>query len=209
MSKHFKCTDNRVIFKRIYLRFVNIVQSSGLDKEAIWSLIINIRLEYLRTIAFNVTNSDPECDQDVTFILTKYISENLNKLSKMARVSNSQEIDINFSKSDSIDFAEMFISLNSCPSFLERLYWKAFYESQDIETIALITSNIVKHSKSDLKMNAHRVFGKITPVLGFKHILYHHEKNESLGKNVKPMKNIVNIKGEITIYVMASERLLT
>ena len=143
-----------------------------------------------------MTNSDPECDPDVTFILFKYISENLNKLSKMARVSNSQEIDINFSKSDSIDFAEMFISLNSCPSFLERLYWKAFYESQDPKTIAFITSKIVKQSKSDLKMNAQRVFGKITPVLGFNHIQYHHEKNGSLGKNVKPMKNIVDIKGE-------------
>ena len=88
----------------------------------------------------------------------------------------------------------MFIALNSCPSFLERLYWKAFYESKDPGTIALLTSNIVKQSKPNLKMKAKKVFAKITAVLGFKHIQHHHEKNQSFGNNL--MKNIVDIKGE-------------
>ena len=76
------------------------------------------------------------------------------------------------------------------------MYWKAFYESKNIATIALFASNIIKHSEPNLKMKAQRVFAKITPVLGFKHIQYHHEKNQSCGKNVELMKNIADIKGE-------------
>ena len=48
-------------------------------------------------------------------------------------------------------------------------------------------------------MKTHRVFAKITPVLGFKHIWYQHENNQSFGKNVELMKNIADIKGEKTV----------
>ena len=110
----------------------------------------------------------------------------------MTGFSNSKE-NGNFSKSDLNDCAEMFIALNSCPSFLERLYWKAFYESKNTATIALLASNIIKHSKPNLKMKAKRVFAKIMPVLGFKH---QQENNQSFKKNVELMKNIADLKGE-------------
>ena len=90
----------------------------------------------------------------------------------------------------------MFIALNSCPSFLERLYCKAFYDSKTSETITLLTSKIVKQSKPNVKSRAQRVFAKITQVFGFKHIKFQHEVNQSFGKNVKLMKNIIHIKGE-------------
>ena len=90
----------------------------------------------------------------------------------------------------------MFIALNSCPSFLEKLYWKAFYKSRTTETITLLTSKIVKQSKPNVKSRALKVFAKITQVFGFKHIKFQHEANQSVGENVKLMKNIVHIKGE-------------
>ena len=114
----------------------------------------------------------------------------------MAGVYNFKEINSNFSKSDLDDCAEMFIALNSCPSFLERLYLRAFYESKTAETITLLTSKIVKKTKPNLKKRALKVFAKTTKVLGFKYIKFQHEVNQSFGKNVKLMKNIVHIKGE-------------
>ena len=178
---------------RIFLRFVNVVQNSKLDKMAIWTLIITLRFEYLKI------NTGIQCFY--TFIpedenYREYISENIDKLSQIAGVKNSQEIKINFSKNDLSDFAEMFIALNSCPSFLEKLYWKAFYKSKTTETITLLTSKIVKQSKPNMKSIALRVFAKITQVLGFKHIKFQHEVDQSFGKNVKLMKNIAHIKGE-------------
>ena len=160
-----------------------------MDKKALWNLIITLRYEYLKT------NSDLDCE-DTTFIPKKDISENIEKLSQIAGVINCQEINSNFSKSDLSDFAEMFITLNSCPSFLEKLYCKAFYDSKSTEAITLLTSNIVKQSKPNVKLRAQRVFAKITQVFGFKHIKFQHEVNQSFGKNVKLMKNIIHIKGE-------------
>ena len=130
------------------------------------------------------------------FNVLKLPITHLEKLLQMTGVSNSKEIKGNFSKSDLKECGAMFIALNSCPSFLERLYWRAFYESKNTATIALFASNIIKHSQPNLKMKAQRVFAKIAPVLGFKHIWYKHDNNQSFEKNVELMKNITDIKGE-------------
>ena len=87
-------------------------------------------------------NSQVACED--TLIPTKYISENVEKLAEMVEVEISKEINNSFSKSEIMDCAEMFISLNSCPSYLEKLYLKVFYESETTGKIALFTSNIVK-----------------------------------------------------------------
>ena len=147
-------------------------------------------------------NSQVACED--TLIPTKYISENVEKLSEMVEVEISKEINNSFSKSEIMDCAEMFISLNSCPSYLEKLYLKVFYESKTTGKIALFTSNIVKQSKSILKSKALKVFAKITPVLGFKHIWYKQEENQSFEENFKQMKNIVDIKGNKDKYFILS-----
>ena len=59
-----------------------------------------------------------------------------------------------------------------------------------VKSLISVTLRQLKQSKKDLKIKALEVFAKVTPVLGFKHILYHHEKNQNL--NPELMKNIVD-----------------
>ena len=81
-------------------------------------------------------------------------------------------------KSDLSYGGKLYMALNSCPSFYERLYMKAIYGPKfRIATLAL---NIVKKAKADFKVKAQKIFAKICTVLGFKNIFHKHEGDENI-----------------------------
>ena len=146
-----------------------------MDEKVIWSHIKTLRLEYL------IKHTDLKCDE--AFIPTENLSNNSKKLSHMAEIKSSEQINIVFSKIDINAAAEMFMFLNSCPSFYVRLYWKAIYGPKS--RIAMLASNIIKKSNDNFKPKAEKIFAKISQLLGFEHIYYDYKGNESLGQNLE------------------------
>ena len=167
-------------------RFVNTVIDSSMTRKRIWSHIHEIRFEYLRE------HVDLSCIQE-EFISEPKIKINTEKLSHMVGVKSSDKIDKNLSRSDLQVGAEMFLAVNACPSFYEKLYWKTFYGSKS--RIVMLASNIVKKAKIDFRPNVMKIFSKISSVLGFQHIILKHEGKNSLDNNIVLSKNIVDIKG--------------
>ena len=160
--------------------------NSRLDKKVIWSHIKTLRLEYLKK------NSLFECEKNL--IQESLISFNLEKFSQLVGVNISEKINKNFSKSDIAESAKLFLTLNSCPSFFVKLYWKAIYGPK--ERMAILTSNILKKAKGDFKEIALKIFSKVSSVLGFQSLSYHHEVNKTVKRNIKLTKNFFDIKGE-------------
>ena len=162
-----------------------MVVNSGLDKMVIWSHIKTLRFEYLKT-------SIPECEK--SFILKSLISSNIEKFSHIVGISISERINKNFSKSNITEFAKLFLALNSCPSFYEKLYWKAIYGPR--ERMAMLTSNIIKKAKGDFKKIALNIFARVSSVLGFQRLSFQDKGNKSVERNMESTTNILNIKGE-------------
>ena len=101
------------------------------------------------------------------------VSSNLEHFSKIVRIGISDKVDMNFTKSDISESAKLFLALNSCPSFFEKLYWKALYGPK--ERMAMLTSNIIKKAKGDFKKIALNIFARVSSVLGFQHLSFHHK----------------------------------
>ena len=169
-----------------------MVENSSLEKKLIWIYVKRLRTEYL------IKNTDLTCEKN--FIPLKNILENFENLSKMVSEENSQEISRNLSRSDINFGAEMFIALNSCPSFYVKLYWKAIYGSES--RIAKLALNIIRKAKEDFKVKAKKIFSKISLVLGFQHIHTlnnHYEGNKSIDMNIDFSKSLLDIKGDIKL----------
>ena len=167
------------------LRFVNSVKSSNVENKVIWSHIPSLRNKYLK-------NSISRCIDG--FIFDEYISNNFEKISPLVGNQGSEDIKYNISKSEVNEAAKMFFALNSCPSFFEKLYWKAIYGPES--RISMLASNILKKAEGGLKEIALKIFGKICSVLRFQYISYHHGENKSVDRNIKLTKNILDVMGE-------------
>ena len=126
------------------------------------------------TLRFEYLSKDMNLDCEKNLIPQKSISRNLEKISQLVGVEISEEINMSFSKSNIYDGAVLFFTLNSCPSFLERLYWNAIYGPGPTSRIIMLASNIIKKAKFDSK-ETEKIFAKISSVLGFQHI----KKNET------------------------------
>ena len=124
-----------------FLRFVNTVSISSLEKDIIWKHIKTIRTDYL------VKSGDLTCKN--SFVPRQNISDNFEKISQLIGVKSSEDETRNLSKSVINIGVEMFFALNSCPSFYVRLYWKAIYGPET--RIALLASNIIKKVNNDFK----------------------------------------------------------
>ena len=168
-----------------------VVINSSLDKKAMLTHIKTLRFEYLKE------NSLLECYSS-TFIPGNHISSNLEKLSQLVGINISQKIQKDFSKSEISESAIFFLALNSCPSFFEKLYWKAIYGPE--ERMAMLTSNIIKKAKGDFALN---IFAKVSSVLGFQHLSFYHGRNESAERNMELTKNMMGIKGNKPLQGMA------
>ena len=166
------------------LRFVNSVRSSNVENKVIWSHIPSLRNKYLK-------NSISQCIDG--FIFDEYISNNFEKISPLVGNQGSEDIKYNISKSEVNEAAKMFFALNSCPSFFEKLYWKAIYGPNS--RILLLASNILKTVEGNFKVKALKIFAKMTSVLGLQHISYTNLEEETDEKNTTFTKNIVDVKG--------------
>ena len=156
-----------------------MVKNSSLERRLIKDYVKRLRIEYL------MKNIDLNCEK--SFIPLKKIIFHFEKLSKMVGDKSSHEIDRNLSRSDINSAAEMFIALNSCPSFYVKLYWKAIYGNES--RMAKFASNILRKAKDGFKTRAQKIFAKISSMLGFKHISYNHDGEST-------SKNILDIEGE-------------
>ena len=173
-------------FSLFFFRFINLVERSSLERELIKGYVKRLRMEYL------VKNIDLKCE--MTFIplkiityhyfLLKILFKEEEKMSKMVEDESSHEIIRNISRSDINSAAEMFIALNSCPTFYVKLYWQTIYGNES--KMAKFASNIIKKAKDGFKARAQQIFAKISSMLGFKHITSNHD-GES---------NILDIEGE-------------
>ena len=121
------------------------------------SYVRRLRIEYL------IKHTDLTCEK--AFIPLQNILNNFEKLSQMIEIKSPQEINLNSTRSDINFGAEMFLALNSCPSFYVKLYWKAIYGNES--RMAIFASNIIRKAKDDFKGKAQKIFSKISSVLGF------------------------------------------
>ena len=149
-----------------------------MDQNVILSHIKTLRFEYLKKY---LKKNSHGCGFS-TLIPQDHISSNVEKISQIVGINISERINKNFSKSNITEKAKLFLALNSCPSFHEKLYWKAIYGPK--ERMAMLTSNIIKIAKGDFKEVALQIFAKVSSVLGFQHL----SKNKT--------KNILEIKGK-------------
>ena len=159
-----------------------MVKDSSLEKKLILSYVKHLRIEYL------IKNISLTCT--LNFIPFQNILINFENLSQMV---GEKKISRNLSRSDINFGAKMFFTLNSCPSFYVKLYWKTIYGSE--VRMAKFASNIIRKSKDGFKVRAQKIFAKISSVIGFKHIFYRHEGNGSIAMNIELSKNTMDIKG--------------
>ena len=118
------------------------------------------------------------------FVPQEQILDNFEKLSQLIGVKSFNKNENNITKSEINIAAEMFLFLNSCPSFFVRLYWNAIYGSKS--RIAMLALDIIKKANDDFKIKAIQIFAKISQVLGFQHITYqYNEVNKKFGRNIK------------------------
>ena len=169
----------------ILFRFVNSVMDSSLDFDSIWSLLKKLRLEFFKKNS-DLINNYHKCK---SLIPLKLMIENLEIMAPLLGVKSSKEINRNFSKNDINIGAEMFLFLNACPSFNDKLYWKAIYGSNS--RIARLASNIINKANDYFKIKAIKIFAKISHVLGFQHISF--KGKESFGKNIELKKNALEM----------------
>ena len=65
---------------------------------------------------------------------------------------------------------------------------------------------LLRKQKKDFKERAQQIFVKISSTLGFQHISYHNEGNDSSGgRDTNMRKNIVGIKGKPHLSQMIFE----
>ena len=141
-----------------------MVENSSLERQLIKGYVKRLRMEYL------MKNIDLNCEK--SFIPLKIIIFHFEKLSKMVGDKSSHEINKNLLRSDLNSAAEMFIALNSCPTFYVKLYWKLIYGNESKMT--KFASNIIRKSEDGFKARAQKIFAKISSMLGFKYITFNH-----------------------------------
>ena len=107
--------------------------------------------------------------------------------------TNFDEISKNLSKDDINFGGEMFMALNSCPTFYVKLYWKIIFGNES--KIAKFASNIIRKAEDGFKVKAQKIFKKISSVIGFQHISFHHEGNKSIAMTIELSKNL-DVKGD-------------
>ena len=167
---------------------------SSLNQKVIWGHIKSIRLKYLMT-----TNVDLMCKNSISdqiFIPEKDIINNLEKLSTSITINTDNQMNRTLSKNEVNAGAEMFVALNSCPSYFVKLYWKAIYGPKS--RIAMLASNILKQAKDGFETMAMKIFAKISSTLGFHHISDYDKGDNNVAKSKYNAfkKDFMNIKGE-------------
>ena len=199
MTKHFV---RFVYFQRenmnegytylLFCRFVNLVSSNNVDEKVIWGHIWTIRSNYVKKDKDNIC-------LDGNFISEKEVGRNFNELVKLLKVFNiSERVDEQLSKNKIEIGGKMFVTLNSCPSVLTKLYMKILYGPQSsIVTRAL---NILKNTGREFRPTAIKILSKIISSLGYEYIYsYKNETSENSDTNEIFQKDIFMIRGILNL----------
>ena len=173
-----------IFFIKFLFRFINLVKNSNLEKRLMKGYVKRLRNKYL------LKNIHLTCEKN--FIPLNFISSHFDKLSQKVGDGNFNEINRNLSKYDINFGAEMFMALNSCPTFYIKLYWRAIYGNES--RIAKFASNIIRKANDGFKVKAQKIFARISSVIGFQHISFHHEGSSSNILNIELTKNM-DVKG--------------
>ena len=102
----------------------------------------------------------------------KIIIQNVEKFSQTVKVniSEAKVIMKNLSRNAIQVGGLMFHALNVCPSFNLKLYFKAIYGGNEVKRVAMIALKMIKKEKGSNRMDAIKIFDKISSVLGFEYI---------------------------------------
>ena len=148
---------------------------------------MNIRIEYLKTY------SGKDCSEPI--INVEDIKLNLEKLSKALNISNvSNEASFDLTTEEINSAADLFISLNLCPSKFAQLYTKIIMKGP-VSKILMLSLDVMKKSPPDFKPKAMKIFSNIVSVLNFQYITTENvRKNSSQGK-LELRKYPHNVKG--------------
>ena len=162
-----------------------MVSKQILEENTAWEKIRTKRFDYVKR------NADIECIEGNT-ISKEDINSNYEKLSEMLKAWNvTDQVKKNTTR-DKIEIGgKMYATLNSCPSFFERLYHKVIY-GQQLQT-PILSLNILRKTKGDFKMKSLNIFAKIISVFGFQYI-----QDESDNSDDKAVLNrkITRVKGK-------------
>ena len=169
-------------------RFVNIITKAWdyLGEREIRNQIRIVRLEQLKQ------TPDIECIYGFLDIQETVLStEKTAKLVGVEAKDISDQINDNISNEILQAGVDMFLTLNSCPSYFLKLYLKVIYGPKSI--IPILSSNIIKKSKNDFKKKTQKMFSKIASVLQFEHLILQQDKK---GENFVLRKDILHVKGK-------------
>ena len=140
---------------KIFFFLIRFIDSALSSKDVTRSQILSLRVEYLKK------NSNTKC-------YIGFISEDnfYNDLEQKLHVPRNKTLHkhSNFSKSKIDEAEKMFITLFSCPSFYEKVYWKAIFGPTS--KMIKLASKILKKSEGKFEPRALNIFSKMSAVLG-------------------------------------------
>ena len=168
------------------------MSSNNVDEKVIWGHIRTIRSNYVKKDKDNIC-------LDGNFISEKEVGRNFNELVKLLKVFNiSERVDEQLSKNKIEIGGKMFVTLNSCPSVLTKLYMKILFGPQSsIVTRAL---NILKNTGREFRPTAIKILSKIISSLGYEYIYsYKNETSENSDTNEIFQKDIFMIRGILNL----------
>ena len=154
------------------IRFVNFITNKNFNTKITPKIMQTIRTDFVKH------NADLKC-LDGSFIPEDKIRSNYEKLVEYVEgvdETTTEEVE-SLSKTIIRNAGRMFYSLNSCPSFNERLYFQTIYGSQTQSMVAKSALNIARYAKIDIQPKALRIFLKITSVMGYKSLISRNDLN--------------------------------
>ena len=161
--------------------------SRGLEKAHTWQHVKSIRAKYYKR------NSVKNC---TGFVPDEDIKKHFDSLSLLLGVDNVTNKIESLSEKDISDGAEMFVYLNSCPS-----YWVYFYheildaKNSFPEIIQLTLNTLKRRTKKEGQFIASQFLSKLSPELGFEYIVPD-EVEVGDKAELKLFKTIKNVKGD-------------
>ena len=166
---------------------IDDVQTSY-DHKTIWSSVRSARADYLEKILPNYDRDNDTCRM---LIPEEDVMMNLNKTSRLLKLSNISDEIKNISKSTIIFGAKLYIYLNSCYRY--QYYWKVFldiYFNKEVSTIVLVTFKIISNDLSDDGTIIAKKFIKyLATSFAFQFLNSVENQDSSI------IKNIANVKG--------------
>ena len=130
------------------------------------------------------------------FVSDEDIKQHFNSLSLLLGIHNVTSTLENHSEKDISTGAEMFIYLNSCPSYWVYFYHEILNSKNSFTEIIQLTFNTLKRrTKREGQLIASHFLSKLSPELGFEYIVPD-EVVVGGEMELKLLKTITNVKGD-------------